>query len=138
MAGGSESTGNREGSASIQFEQPIVADTIQIVRITSASPACSHLAGTGSVIRVAIAPSGFDGFDPDDVSKLDELADVIASAFVSTEPYASNLDRFSISRADDFRGSDVDDSNIWYSPVLIEAAGIYCGKGGQDVNCKTY
>lgn len=91
---------------------------------SSASSVCVPLIGTGTIIRTAIVPAGFDDANPSDVIKFEQLADAIANGFANIEPYASNLDHISLSRADDYRGRDIDaqSNSIWYNSLLIQAA----------------
>lgn len=87
---------------------------------------CVHLVGRGRAVRFALVPAGFDDRDPDQVADFQRLARTVADGFASTEPFASNLDRFSISRVDDYRGRTMDPwtcGPLWYNTSLIEAAG---------------
>jgi regulation of enolase protein 1 (concanavalin A-like superfamily) len=85
---------------------------------------CFHLAGTANYPRVVIVPAGFDGTNQGDLDKYEKLASDIVNGFVTTEPYASNMDRITFWRLDDFRGVDIDFSTyeVWYNPDLIDAA----------------
>lgn len=94
----------------------------------AAAPACPcvPLAGRGRVVRFAIVPAGFDDADPAQVADFERLARTVADGFAATEPFASNLDRFSMSRVDDYRGRVFDPwtcAPLWYNATLIEAAG---------------
>lgn len=91
---------------------------------SSNAAGCVHLVGSGSFIRIAIVPAGFDGANADDVADFKRLAQVIADGFAATDPYASGLSRFSISRVDDYRGATIDprSDQVWYNSALIAAA----------------
>ncbi len=75
---------------------------------------------------MAIVPAGFDDGNPDDVNNFEALAQTIANGFATTEPYASNQDDYSIFRADNYIGKDVDtqSDSMWYNQTLIQAAGV--------------
>jgi hypothetical protein len=112
------------GADEYQSYQVYLPGILKNYSVGPATPNCSHLVGTGDTIRVAIVPSGFDGTEHSDVVKFNGLAWDIAAGFSSIEPYASNLDRISLFRADDYRGVGVTDDNIWYNADLIAAADV--------------
>jgi len=96
------------------------------VSSSHAESTCTALAGSGNVVRIAIVPAGFDNAKTGDVADFGRLANIIAQGFKDIEPYKSNLDKFTVYRADDYSGKDVNTESfdVWYNPILINAASV--------------
>ena len=96
---------------------------------------CDLLVGTGTPsveLTFVIVPCSFSAAE---ATRFNTLADYAADAFSaniedipggyvkdSIEPYASNQDKFSIWRANDFSGAGIAEGKCWNNPILHTAA----------------
>ncbi|MBK8050737.1 MAG: hypothetical protein IPK16_28685 [Anaerolineales bacterium] len=105
----------------------LTVDKLRATAVTVAqNPACVTLGGYGSYLRFVIVPAGFYGDNATDVADFQRLARKIADGFAAVEPYKSYPNRYTVYRADDYRGAIINprSNDVWYNATLIAAAGV--------------